>query len=114
MAKVYSTDSGRLCPNCEQAKDRCICKHNQIRPSVGDGIIRVRRETKGRKGAGVTIIDGLSLDGNSLKKTAKQLKTFCGSGGSIKEGVIEIQGDHRQKICDWLIKNGHKAKVAGG
>lgn len=80
----------------------------------GDGIIRVGRETKGRKGAGVTVISGVPLAEEALKVFAKELKARCGSGGTIKDGIIEIQGDHRDLIVEELTKRGYKAKRAGG
>ena len=77
-------------------------------------MVRVSRQTKGRKGAGVCVITGLPLSEADLKKLAKQLKKKCGSGGTVKNGVVEIQGDHRQMLVDALIKAGYKAKLAGG
>ena len=76
--------------------------------------MRIRRETKGRKGAGVTLVDGLALDSDKLKKTAKQLKALCGSGGTVKDGIIEIQGDHRDKIETWLEQKNYVVKRSGG
>lgn len=101
---VYSTDKGRI----KEGKSEATPK------SKGDGIVRLRRETKGRKGAGVVLIDGLDLPEAQLKELAKRIKQLCGTGGSIKDGIIEIQGDQRQKIADFLTKEGHKVKIAGG
>jgi len=109
---VYSTDTGRTCPGCGYPAPQCCCRE-ESRPQ-GDGIVRVSRQTKGRKGSGVCLITGLELDGAELKKLAKQLKETCGSGGTVKNGIIEIQGDHRQALVDALIKLGFKAKLAGG
>ena len=111
-ALVYSTDRGRICPGCGHPATQCCCS----KPSgpVGDGIVRISRETKGRKGSGVCLISGLPLSGDDLKKLAKQLKQRCGTGGSIKNGVIEIQGDHREVLQAELAKQGYKAKLAGG
>ncbi|MFG6440577.1 translation initiation factor Sui1 [Roseateles sp. LKC17W] len=100
MSLVYSTDFGRACPGCGQPVARCACKA-KARPA-GDGIVRVRRETAGRKGKGVTAVLGLPLDDASLTGLAKQLKALCGSGGTAKDGVIEIQGDHLEKVVAWL------------
>lgn len=114
MALVYSTELGRTCPGCRQALERCLC---QARPRpVGDGIVRVRRETAGRKGKGVTTIRGLPLDDAGLEALAKQLKAACGSGGTVKEGVVEIQGDHLEKVMAWLQARpeGWTVKRAGG
>jgi translation initiation factor 1 len=110
---VYSTDTGRTCPGCGHPVKQCCCsKKKSLQP--GDGVVRVSRQTKGRKGSGVCLISGISLDEAELKKLAKQLKKKCGSGGTVKNGVVEIQGDHRDVLVDALIKLGYKAKQAGG
>ena len=90
---VYSTDKGRICPGCGHHVDRCCCARKEATLS-GDGIVRVRRETKGRKGKTVTVVTGIPLQGDELKKLASMLKRRCGSGGTSRGGVIEIQGDH--------------------
>lgn len=77
-------------------------------------MVRISRQTKGRKGSGVSLITGIPLDGNELKILAKQLKTKCGTGGTVKDGIIEIQGDHRQTLLDELKKKGWTVKLAGG
>lgn len=110
---VYSTDSGRTCPSCRQAAADCRCSKTKPIPA-GDGIVRVSRETKGRKGKGVTLIKGLALDEAGLTSLAKQLKASCGSGGTVKDGVIEIQGDHLETVMARLTQAGHKVKKAGG
>lgn len=110
---VYSTDQGRLCPDCGHAKTDCRCRATAT-PPQGDGIVRVSRETKGRKGKGVTIISGVPLAADELKRLAKQLKQLCGSGGAVKDHTIEIQGEHRDKIVEALQKKGWTAKRAGG
>lgn len=110
---VYSTDKGRVCPDCHNPSVQCNCR-NLASHDPGDGIVRLRRETKGRKGSGVTLITGLPSDPELLKKIAKRLKKKCGSGGSIKNGVIEIQGDKRQLLIAELEKDGYKVKLAGG
>lgn len=79
-----------------------------------DGIIRIRRETKGRKGKGVTTVSGFDLDPDKLKTLAKQLKKACSTGGTVKDGVIEIQGDHRDQLKQQLDKMGYQVKLAGG
>jgi translation initiation factor 1 len=81
---------------------------------VSDGIVRVSRETKGRKGKGVTLIKGLALDAATLAQLGKQLKTACGSGGTVKDGVIEIQGDHCERVIETLRQQGWGVKRAGG
>jgi translation initiation factor 1 len=109
---VYATDRGRLCPGCDQPAESCRCGKRSS--PAGDGIVRISRETKGRKGSGVSLISGLPLDGDGLKKLASQLKQKCGTGGSIKHGVIEIQGDHRQLLQAELARQGYRVKLAGG
>ena len=112
-AIVYSTEHGKMCTGCNRPASRCACQKKQSVPS-GDGIVRLMRETKGRKGKGVTLISGVPLDNADLKKLAKSLKQKCGSGGSIKDGVIEIQGDHRDALEKELNSLGYKVKRAGG
>jgi len=110
MGLVYSTAHGRMCPQCGKPKAECACGKPQA--PKGDGVVRVGREV--RKGAGVTVVSGLPLDGEALKALAKELKARCGSGGTVKEGVIEIQGDHRDKVLEELGRRGFKAKRSGG
>lgn len=112
---VYSTDSGRMCPDCRQALDACRCKANAAaaRP-LGDGIVRVSCETKGRGGKAVTLVRGLDLDTAALAALGKQLRSACGAGGAVKDGVLEIQGDHRSRVVDCLKSAGHTVKLAGG
>lgn len=109
---VFSTDTGRHCPECNQPLADCVCKKTQI--PEGDGIARVRRESKGRGGKTVTTITGVPLAEAELKELASALKRRCGTGGSLKEGVIEIQGDQVQLLLDELQKRGFKAKKSGG
>ncbi|HDS1819302.1 translation initiation factor Sui1 [Pseudomonas putida] len=109
---VFSTDAGRHCPDCSQPVDACICKQ-QIIPQ-GDGIARVRRENKGRGGKTVTTVTGVPLPLDQLKELATTLKRRCGTGGALKDGVIEIQGDHVELLIDELTKQGFKAKKSGG
>jgi translation initiation factor 1 len=110
---VYSTEQGRMCPGCGNPIKQCTCR-KQSNSAIGDGNVRVSRETKGRKGKGVTLIKGLALDADALTAMSKKLKTMCGSGGTVKDGVIEIQGDHIERILDYLKEQGLKAKRAGG
>ncbi|MGQ3052089.1 MAG: translation initiation factor Sui1 [Roseateles sp.] len=114
MSLVYSTELGRVCPGCGQAVAQCTCKA-KARPA-GDGSVRISRETAGRKGKGVTVIRGLPLDDAALAACAKQLKALCGSGGTVKDGVVEIQGDHLDKLLAWLKARpeGWTVKRAGG
>ncbi len=110
---VYSTEHGSMCPRCSRQATRCRCK-KQSAPPRNDGIVRLMRETKGRKGNGVTLITGLPLAAAELKKLAKSFKQRCGSGGSLKNGVIEIQGDHRDMLEKELLRLGYRVKRAGG
>jgi translation initiation factor 1 len=110
---VYSTDAGRMCPGCRQPVAACICKQAQAAPSAG-GAARVTRESKGRGGKTVTVIKGLPLDALALAQLGKQLKAACGTGGTVKDGVIEVQGDHCDTVMQALLKLGHAAKRAGG
>lgn len=101
---VYSTDMGRI-------KQDAPAQQAQ---TFNDGVIRIRRETKGRKGKGVITVAGLPMIGDELKKMAQNLKKKCGTGGSVKDGIIEIQGDKRDVIKAELEKLGYKVKLAGG
>ncbi|WP_026374474.1 stress response translation initiation inhibitor YciH [Aestuariibacter salexigens] len=100
---VYSTDSGRIHTSSQAPQ-----------PPKGDGIVRIRRETKGRKGKGMSIIEGLGLDEKELKSLCKALKQLCGCGGAVKQFSIEIQGDNREKLKQYLEQKGYKVKLAGG
>lgn len=110
---VYSTDAGRMCPGCRQPVDQCVCGQRRVVPA-GDGVVRVSRETKGRGGKAVTLVKGLALDVAALTALGKQLKAACGTGGTVKDGVIEIQGDHVERIMAALKAQGHAVKRAGG
>ena len=110
---VYSTDRGRLCPGCHRPEDQCAC-NDRSRPREGDGTVIVSRETKGRKGAGVTLIRGLPLSDDGLETLARALKRRCGVGGSVKAGVIELQGDQRANARAALEADGYRVKLAGG
>lgn len=110
---VYSTEQGRLCPECGRSAGSCRCKQKQT-PVKSDGIVRISLDKKGRKGKGVTVITGLPLAVGDLKQLAKKLKTRCGSGGTVKAAVVEIQGDHRQMLLEELQKQGYQVKLAGG
>ena len=114
---VYSTESGKICPSCQKPVSKCICKKkkNRSQPNIKiDGIIRVQREVKGRKGKTVTTVSGFQIAADELKNLATQLKRRCGTGGSVKEGIIIIQGDHREALLSELKKQGYTAKLSGG
>lgn len=115
MSLVYSTDKGRLCPDCRQPQAKCQCKSSQTStPPGGDGIARIQRQTGGRGGKTVTVITGLTLALPALQTLGKELKQRCGSGGAVKDFTIEIQGDHRELLKAELEKRGFKVKLAGG
>lgn len=109
---VYSTEFGKTCPECENIVSECSCKTASI--PDGDGIVRVSLDKKGRKGKGVTLIKGIPLALNDLKKLAKELKQKCGVGGAVKEGNIEIQGDHRDQVIALLKAKSYVVKKSGG
>ncbi|MGI4842189.1 MAG: translation initiation factor Sui1 [Janthinobacterium lividum] len=109
---VYSTESGRMCPECRKPASACECKAKAA--IKGDGVVRVSLQTKGRGGKSVTIVKGLALDAAALAQLGKQLRTACGSGGTVKDGVIEVQGEHCELIMETLSKLGHQPKRAGG
>jgi translation initiation factor 1 len=116
---VFSTGTGRLCPECARPITECRCKRSKAaQPAAlapkGDGIVRVGRETKGRKGKGVTVITGVPLAGDELEALATRLKKRCGSGGTVDGAVIEIQGDHRDLLVDELGKLGYVVRRSGG
>jgi translation initiation factor 1 len=109
---VYTTEQGKMCPSCEKPVAACVCREKDV-VQEGDGIVRIGRETKGRKGKAVTVIRGVSLDQEGLRRLAKQLKQRCGSGGTVKDGVIEIQGDHRDAMVRELEKQGYRVRRSG-
>jgi len=112
---VYSTDKGNVCPIA--LRQRWIAGAREkaaAKPSGGDGVVRVGRETKRRKGKGVSLITGIALQGRALTQLAKRLKAKCGSGGTVKNGVVEIQGDYRDLLVQELNKEGFTVKRSGG
>jgi translation initiation factor 1 len=114
---VYSTESGKICPLCQKSISECTCKKKKPRSQTNikyDGIIRIQREVKGRKGKTVITVSGFQINADELKNLATQLKRRCGTGGSVKDGVIIIQGDHRDTLITELKNRGYKAKIAGG
>lgn len=110
---VYSTEHGRMCPDCRMAVTACTCAQQET-IVAGDGIVRLRHETKGRKGKGVTVISGVPLAASALQQLGKQLKARCGCGGTVKDGVIEIQGEHVALLMAELQQRGWQVKRSGG
>ncbi|GLR64151.1 translation initiation factor Sui1 [Marinospirillum insulare] len=113
---VYSTEQGQLCPACEQPLASCCCADlaDQQRLETLDGTVRIRRETSGRKGKGVTTIQGIPLGKSELKSLAAELKKRCGTGGALKDDIIEIQGDQRATLKSLLEAKGFQVKLSGG
>jgi len=118
---VYTTETGRICPECGKPASSCSCKKKKTvkadkQPTAypNDGTIRIQREVKGHKGKTVTAVFGVPLENEELLKFVKTLKRLCGAGGSVKDGVIVIQGDHRQTLLNEIKKYGYTAKLAGG
>ena len=110
---VYSTDTGRLCPQCHRPVAGCVCGTDRS-AAAGDGIVRLQRETRGRGGKAVTVIRGVPLVGAELKSLARLLKQKCGVGGALKDTNIEIQGDQRAKLKTELENLGFAVRIAGG
>ena len=114
---VYSTENGRVttCTTCGQAFKSCQCNQTTAGPSrKNDGIVRIMRDRKQRGGKTVTVITGIPGDDTALSTLTQQLKKFCGAGGTNKDGTIEIQGDHCDKIQSKLTTLGYKVKRSGG
>ena len=115
---VYSTETGRICPDCSQPVAQCQCTARKqaltaASGAAADGVLRVLRETKGRGGKSVTVVRGLGLEAAALAALGKQLKAACGSGGTAKDGVIEVQGDHLATVMAMLTKMGYAVKRSG-
>jgi translation initiation factor 1 len=111
---VYSTEGGRMCPACRQPVAACTCGAKSRSANPGDGIVRVSRETQRRGGKTVTLVRGLALDATALAALGKRLRTACGAGGTVKDGVLEVQGDHAERIAELLKAEGWTVKRAGG
>jgi len=110
---VYSTARGRICPGCGNAAEDCACGSGSAKIR-GGGVVRVRREVKGRAGKTVTTIEGIPLRGEALEALGSELKRRCSAGGTVKEGVIVLQGDHRKTVVAMLQAKGYNVKLAGG
>ena len=119
---VYDTERGRTdrCSYCKRRLEACVCPNRrQAAPSVrartaGDGIVRISRDRKGRRGKTVTVVSGLPSGEAALAEIATSLKRLCGSGGTVSAGNVEIQGDHRERIAARLTELGYGVKLAGG
>jgi translation initiation factor 1 len=111
---VYSTGIGERCRNCQRPVAECVCRKGTPGKTTADGVVRVSRETQGRKGKGVSVIAGIGLPADDLAALATELKKKCGSGGAVVDGKIEIQGDHRDRLVEELTKRGWKTKRVGG
>lgn len=110
--RIYSTESGRICPKCDRPVNQCRCGKPSNVPA--DGVIRIRREVKGRKGKTVTTVSGVPASESGIRDLASELKRYLGTGGSAKDSIIVIQGDHRKKVVGYLEDKGYKVKLAGG
>lgn len=111
---VYSTEGGRMCPQCRRPMAACVCAAQRAAAPAAAGPVRVSRESKGRGGKTVTLVRGLSLAAADLEALGKQLRSHCGSGGTVKDGVVEVQGDHVERVLAWLLAQGYAAKRSGG
>lgn len=111
---VYTTGIGERCPNCLRPVAQCVCKKGTPGKASSDGVVRVSRETAGRKGKAVTVIAGLGLPERELQALATELKKKCGSGGAVEAGRIEIQGDHRDRLVAELATHGWTVRRSGG
>ena len=113
---VYSTDAGRMCPACRRPLASCSCAASRTARATprGDGIARIRRETGGRGGKTVTVVTGVLLDETALAALSRRLKAACGTGGTVRDGVLELQGDHREQLTSLLAEEGIRSKLAGG
>lgn len=111
---VYSTEAGRMCPGCRQPVAACRCGVPTAPLQAGDGIVRISRESKGRGGKTMTLVRGLALDAAALAALGKRLRAACGAGGTVKDGVLELQGDHAERVAAWLANEGWSVKRAGG
>ena len=115
MSIVYRSDVGRICPGCRRPVAQCACKDQRGQPQPNAaGAVRVSRQTQGRGGKAVTLVTGLPLDAQELVTLAGELKRRCGSGGTVREGTIEIQGEHRDALVVELQRRGYAAKRSGG
>jgi len=113
MIDRLAPSSATRCPNCRRAVRECVCPRG-VAGAAKPPAVRVGRETRGRAGKGVTVISGLPLSDAELDALGTRLKKRCGSGGTVRDGIIEIQGDHRDSVVSELIRLGWAAKKSGG
>jgi translation initiation factor 1 len=117
---VYRSDVGRICPGCQRPLAQCACKDTRGKPAGGKptgqrtGAVRVGRATQGRGGRVVSVITGLPLGDGELAALAAELRKRCGSGGTVRDGTIEIQGEHRDTLVAELVRRGYQARRSGG
>ena len=103
-----------MCPACRQPLVACVCGSQPAPGAAGDGTVRVSRESKGRGGKTVTVVRGLALDAPTLAALGKCLRSACGAGGTVKGAVLEVQGDHAERVIELLQAQGWTVKRAGG
>lgn len=111
---VYSTEGGRMCPACRQPLADCRCAAMAAARPAGDGRVRVAREKAGRGGKTVTVVRGLPLPAADLAALGKRLRSACGTGGTVRDGMLELQGDHAERVTAWLRAEGFDARRSGG
>lgn len=110
---VWSSDGGRTCPGCGRPVTDCTCGQEAGAPT-GDGVVRISREVKGRRGKAVTVVRGVPVSAAELDELGRELKRSCGVGGAIKDGAVEIQGDKREQVAQLLRERGYTVKLVGG
>lgn len=111
---VFRTGEGRICRECGRAQAQCTCRQKPHAAPKVNAVVRVSRATQGRRGKGVTLISGVPLNEAGLLSLARELKARCGAGGAVKDGVIEIQGEHRDTLLPLLEAKGWTVRRAGG
>jgi translation initiation factor 1 len=113
---VWTSDRGKIdrCKRCGQPLDQCRCGQRGAPAPHGDGWVRLAREKAGRGGKIVTLVRGVPGDDAELVRLAQELKRLCGAGGTVRDGVIELQGEHREKVQAHLTRLGYRVKIAGG
>ena len=109
--EVYSTEVGEICPECHKPRPKCECHSLKKQSILGDGKVKIRFESKGRGGKSVTVVTGLALTEDDLSALLKKIKTECSVGGTVKEGVLEVQGDKRTQVDKVLQSQGYKPKL---